>query len=477
MKPVRFLLDVPKHADVSDLQVTQGSAMQLPMRSARKPRLWTEYSDHLVDAGQHGVVVGYLFARATGKRITALPPDLTDTLDPVGLAIWLTRECWGAYAAILRKGPTLQIYCDPSGLLPVYRSETQEHLICTTDMTLVASAGRPKPHVSWAALALHIQRPESRGAQTCLDRVEELAPGHLTSLQTSARPTAQLWCPTQFMPDEPTTSFDALALELRRTAQCTVRAWGSLSARVLIAASGGVDSSLIAAALATTRQDFACLTVATVDPSGDESAPVRQLARHLDVEMYEARYAADRIDLREPVSVGLPRPNGKAFMHDVRRAAREAACAFATDTVFDGNGGDNIFCYLHSAAPILDRWRCEGVSRGTIATLVDMCRITQATIPAMLQAVVSRSRRAGMPAPWSADRRLLSGDVDDRQMPTFLDHLTMSLPDKHPGKVDHLGLLARTQNFIHPATGHGDPLQFSPLMSQPLVELCLSIPT
>lgn len=204
---------------------------------------------------------------------------------------------------------------------------------------------------------------------------------------------------------------------------------------------------------------------------------MRQLAGHLGVEIFETYYDPKHVNLAEPVSRGLTRPSGKAFMRDVTRAAGQAACAFGAHLAFDGNGGDNLFCYLHSSAPILDRWRSEGFSRGTVASLLDMCRITQSTVPSMMRALALRARRGSRPAQWLPDRRLLASDVGHFEVQASLEHMALTIPREHPGKLDHLDLLLRTRNFVHPATGVADPLQFSPLLSQPLVELCLSIPT
>ena len=46
---------------------------------------------------------------------------------------------------------------------------------------------------------------------------------------------------------------------------------------------------------------------------------------------------------------------------------------------------------------------------------------------------------------------------------------------RHGGKHDHLALIMRAQHHVH-GLGVG-PERFSPLMSQPLLELCLGIPT
>lgn len=477
MKPVRFLLTWPKASagNIERIALSTGRPCRVPRPDG--PRLWAEHEEHVLDAGERGIVIGYLFERTTGRHVTRLPRDILQRHDPSSFALWLTSQCWGAYVALLVEGLHLRVYPDPSGLLPVYRSEIAEGQACTSDLTLLNSHCSPKPRVSWHDLASHLQRPDWRDQRTCLAGIEELPAGQMTSWTNEGATSVAVWHATQFMPDKETQAFDELAVELRNTAQRVMRAWGSVSGRLLVSASGGVDSSLIAAALATIGQDFACLTIATGDPSGDERVPVRMLANALGVECFEACYTPERVDLAAPVSLGLARPSGKAFMQEVRRHAIKAAGRSGASAVVDGNGGDNLFCYLHSAAPILDRWRSEGLSHGAAATYLDMCRIAQTTVPAMARALSMRARRGSRPAAWAADRRLLASDVPAFGTPEVIADLAQAVPLTHPGKIDHLTLLLRTQNFIHSASGPADPLQFSPLMSQPLLELCLSIPT
>src|SRR3546814_8668727 len=58
-------------------------------------------------------------------------------------------------------------------------------------------------------------------------------------------------------------------------------------------------------------------------------------------------------------------------------------------SIFTGNGGDNVFCYLHSAAPIVDRLRSAHARRGVARTFVDMCRVTQCDLATMMRATLS----------------------------------------------------------------------------------------
>jgi asparagine synthase (glutamine-hydrolysing) len=110
-----------------------------------------------------------------------------------------------------------------------------------------------------------------------------------------------------------------------------------------------------------------------------------------------------------------------------------------------------------------------------LRSFVDMCRMTESDALMMLRAFVRRLIRAPMPA-WIPDDRLLTRDVQSAPMPRGLTPWNL-LSRRAPGKAAHIGLIQRAQNFTHDLTGASGPLQFSPLMSQPLLEFCLSVPT
>ncbi|MCY1669433.1 asparagine synthase-related protein [Novosphingobium sp. SL115] len=477
MTPIRFTMRTSRRAErqgitLVDAITPMGHAETLPAS-----QLLVADRDHLINLGAVGFVIGYLFDRSSSKRLRKAPQTLIAQADARDTADWLIRECWGAYVALLNSRGTMEILPDPSGLLPCYVSSDEKHIVCTSDLDMMARCDRRQPQVSWESLAVHLQRPDLRSAATCLSGIQELVPGHIHSLEGLDRADRTLWAPAHFMPPDGPFDFKDLSARLQEVSKAVIRAWSQLSSRTLVAASGGVDSSLVAAALADTGQDFGCLTVATPDPSGDERAHVRVLAQHLGVPLFEGIYAPERIDLGIAVSAKGPRPVGKAFMQETRRMASEAREALGADVVFDGNGGDNLFCYLHGAAPVLDRLSCEGLGRGTLATLLDMCHVTDMTAPQMVRALWRRGKRASTFAPWPADTSLLSVDLIRAVEPKPLRNWADQVPARHPGKAEHLRLLLATQNHLHGAGPSPAFAQFSPLLSQPLMEFCLAVPT
>lgn len=474
MIPQPFLLAVPNgwrgHEGVEP-------APHISLACAAQPRLWLGPGTRSVGLGRGRHAIGLMFDRhgrpVPGGHEIALPSARSQP----AIAQWLAREYWGAYLAILpgEAGEVLRVFCDPSGLLPVFRASGPTHSLISSDPALIALATRVPPAIDWTALRAHLCWPEYRASTTCLQGVEELTPG---ALATPGNGSAQLpvWNLLDHLPGpQPAPSFAEATALLRACAITCVGAWATLSGSVAVAASGGVDSSLICAALAAGGHSFTCATLATADPSGDERSFVATLADHLGVAMEAQTYDFASLDLTRSASLGLPRPARRTLSLAIDASLEQARVRLGASAVFDGNGGDNLFCFLHSAAPVLDRVAAEGI-RAALPTLLDMCAVTGADVPAMLRAVWRRSRRQTPKDHWPAERDLLAHLPGEDSLPPavtpWLDRSRHALG----GKRDHLALIMHAQNHVHGLSKPGVP-RFSPLMSQPLVELCMGFPT
>jgi asparagine synthase (glutamine-hydrolysing) len=477
MKAIRFLLSV---------QRAVGTECPIKIVRADRPgivavgcsNLWVDDDVPVIDLNGRGFIIGILFSRDTQARLLHLPAEAYLEDDARSLAEWIIHKCWGAYVAILLcpKTSSVNILVDPSGFCPVYRTETAAYIHFATDLEHFAQARGKMPDVSWQAVHAFLYRPELRQRETCLAGVTELAPGELVSITAGSQTSRLLWQPEKHIPGKAKMSFDEATAGLREVALMVCTAWARLLGPVTVAASGGVDSSLICAALAVADVPFSCATVATADPSGDERGFVHLLSDHLGVQCLSAIFDPHTIDPLRTISRGLARPSRKPFMAAFDAALFGVAAEANANIIFDGNGGDNLFCFLHSGAPIADRLRVEGIGAGTLSTFRDMCLVTGCDIPTMAQAVRRRLMRRDTIPRWPVDDRLLSRSSD------FQDHMEMLTPwlgtsvGYHLGKRDHLALIMHAQLHIHGIAGFGLP-RFSPLASQPLLEYCLSVPT
>ena len=476
MRAVRFVLAVP-HRQSPHVPCHIEDAQRPGDVCGRSPRLWAGEGVPQIDFGSAGRAVGVAFARDTARRCFAAPAGAPANGRANAFARWILRTHWGAYFAILtcKASRGIHVLVDPSGLLPVYRTDTRSHALLASHPELLAKAlGRPL-EICWTALRAHLERPELRRRATCLLGVSEVPPGMLVPLGLPERPSQPIWRPEDFLP-QGAASFDDAADELGGLAAGVIGAWAGCLGPVSVAASGGVDSSFICAALARGGHDFACVTLRTADPSGDESAFVRTLANHLGAAFHSKVYDPKQIDPRRSASAGLPRPSRRFLLSAVDAGLLDAAASAGSSTVFDGNGGDNLFCFLHSAAPVVDHLFSQGPRKAVRGTLLDMCRVTDCDLATMVRAVVRRLVRPTRGFHWPVDPRLLT------LAPAQCDHIEPLSPwldvdvGRHYGKRDHFGLIMRAQNHVH-GLGAGGLPRFSPLMSQPLLEFCLGVPT
>lgn len=475
MTPVRFLLSVPVAGKLGPFEIAWAERPELVL--GHRPSAWAASgADRVVFEG--GALFGRVFRRGCDAPLRALPEDCPDRGTTAAIAAWLTRETWGGWFALLKEsaGNGFFVARDPAPLLPVYRLAARDRALFATDPALLAAAAATPLRVSWRNLRAHLLRPELRTARTCLEGVEEVAPGVLEPLDAKGGGAVRLWDPWTFAAAPWRASRAEAVATLRETAVHSVSAWTRGAGRVAVAASGGVDSSFVCGALAVSGVPFDCATVATADPSGDERAYVAKLAAALGVRAVARTFDAAGVELSRAASTGLPRPVRKSFQAPFRQAMAEAAEEIGADTVFDGNGGDNLFAFIHSSAPALDRlWR-HGPGSGFARTVLDLCRLTGMDLATMLRAL---ARRALGPAQnrWTPDRRLLACPGDADAEPAPLTDWIAKAPARMPGKRAHLALLMRTQNYLNDLTGSGAPFVLSPLLSQPLLELCISVPT
>lgn len=439
----------------------------------RQPRYWASADTHCVPIGAGGIAFGRIFERE-GKRQGSRLRDVRiddDRPNPGDLV----QDCWGNYLAVIMDDDGINIFLDPSGLMPAFSCQTTSHFLVASHAGFLFEAGGLGAAIDFPALRRFLERPTLRPSETCLAGVRELAPGAVTTISGGKIHTRQHWRAADHLPRECSPSFAEAASALRDTAIRVMSAWHDVHAPVAVAVSGGVDSSLICGALAAAGANFSCITLATPDPSGDERVAARQLAAHLGVRLHEAVYDPARFDPWRCASEGLPRPSRKAFLTSVDDMLSEASAPLGARSIWDGNGGDNLFCYLHSAAPVADRIRAEGLLSRWPQTLIDMCRATGSDIGAVLKATLRRLTRHGEALALPADQRLLAHRPEDHETQVPPIAWTAIDPARHKGKRDHLALIIQAQFHGH---GLGQVSgRFSPLMSQPLLELCISLPT
>jgi len=246
----------------------------------------------------------------------------------------------------------------------------------------------------------------------------------------------------------------------------------------VLGVSGGLDSSIVAAAAAPRADRLNCLTLFGPDPDGDERRYARSLTEALGLDLHEMPRQLDDIDVTRAPSPHHPWPVASIGKLTNEAIHGRIAQGLAIDAHFSGNGGDGIFCSIRSAVPFLDRYLAEGPHLGLFDTLRDICVVTGADRMTVLRHAWDRYRRNG-----GVHRARYNGSGT---MTNILEGLEAEGPthpwlvapkDALPGKTVHVAFLMRSQKGIELYPRAASPPHIAPLQSQPIVELCLSIPT
>ena len=325
---------------------------------------------------------------------------------------------------------------------------------------------------SWQGILHHLLADQLRPSQTGLDNVKELLPGFRLSIDS---PDSQIvWNPRDYCAPISSADLESVSKRLRQTVDFCIGSWTSRYDRVVLGVSGGLDSSVVAASVVGAAADLSCLTLATEDAIGDERHYARQLTNYLGVDLHEFIEDPTEIDLASSSAAHLPRPVARSFAQSGDKRNMEVAAAIGAKAFFSGAGGDNIFCYLQSVAPVVDRIRMQGFSRGPWRTANDLSKLTGASVWKIAGRSALRAHSKQSQFPWPVNRSFLNAQAD---MSIEIDHPWLACRSGLlPGKAAHIGLLLNIQNHVDGFNReHALPV-ISPLLSQPLVELCLSIP-
>jgi asparagine synthase (glutamine-hydrolysing) len=419
-------------------------------------------------------ILGSLFRRhGPAEALTALQEEDVLAIAKSNGHVLLDAY-WGGYLAAISSGDHTLLLRDPSGTFPCYYSCAPGFALFASDAALLAAGGIACA-VDVEEVGRQLYRAFVPSPATALRGIHELLAGFALHFPSGMESQQAWWSPWDHVPDAGVPPTEA-AQRLRRIVCHCVQSWASTRHRLLLSVSGGLDSSIIAACLAKGGGEFVCLTMFTDDPAGDERPFARALCDHLGLRLIQRPYRLEDIDITEPLAPHLPRPRDRTQALAYERVNLEVAAEVGADGFVTGNGGDNVFGYSQSAAPIADRYLAEGVGEGLFASVRDVCRQTGCSIfDALGQAwrLAHRSPRHRV----RPNALLLHPDFVRRVGASELRHPWLDPPPGAlPGTAAHISSILRVQPILEAARGYHWPV-LSPLVSQPVIETCLAVPS
>lgn len=442
------------------------------------PLLLAARGDRRVADGAVSAILGTLIERDAGAPASVISDGAWAAIG-ASRGARLIERYWGDYVAFIQAaGGAIDIVRAPFGALPCYIAAHDGAVLAASSPRLLAEVGDVVPDIVWEALARQLLVGDLRRAETCLAGIAELQGGERLTVHDQGTAREVLWSPWDWATNERMIRESAEAAAKVRAAVRTcvgarVRAAGG---RVLLRLSGGLDSSIVAAALAHARADFASLTLVTDDACGDERHYARQAAERVGCALVERWREAARVDLQRSVAADLPRP-GASFLQETQRLVAETAVELGAVAVFDGGGGDNVFCSLQSASPVADCWLADGAVGRLWPTACSIARLAETGVPKVLWRGARRAWQRRRGYRWPLDRRFLSNAAAHAHDGVELHPWLASPRGALPGKAAHVALLAAAQSYVEGFDPDQQPVPVAPLLAQPLVETSLRVPS
>ena len=252
-----------------------------------------------------------------------------------------TDEDAGCSATIAPDGGALTLACDPFGLHGVFYTQTGGTFWAASDPRLLQNLPGAPSGLSPAALHGYLCLSHVPTPLTMTAGVSALPAGHRLTVTAGH---VQEVCGPVWREREPSPLDDeAIAGELRGLLRAAVARRLGSARDVAVFLSGGLDSSLIAALLAEAGARVHLFTLDFGPPFDTELSHARQVAAHLrrPLHVVPARPAQIRGAL-EASGAALSQPFGDGVVVPLYLLG-QAARAHGLDTIFNGEGGDQLF--------------------------------------------------------------------------------------------------------------------------------------
>lgn len=477
---LRFLVVLGNPEQLSGVRKSISMKGLSPFEISPGAAIWVSDPERTVQLGdRRGVVMGPLFYRHG-------PPQAIGSLETSDVSAILATQgrhlidrFWGSYVAVLPTADGHLVLRDPSGMSPCHYALSGGLCAFGSDPDILVETGLAEPRIDWQGLARALYLPGLPGERSALVGIHDVLPGMSVSVRRGSVSTQVYWNPWSHVALDRYDDIERSSEHLRRAVQNCVSGWGNTFGPGVVGISGGLDSSIVAACLERAGKLSSCLTLVTSDPLGDERHYCRALTSHLGVSLNEAYYALADVCLDRSSVSHRSRPFGRLDALAYDAAATKVTRQAGVSAFFTGNGGDNVFFLSRSSRALADRYLCEGLSFRLGSTAQDICKLTGASLPQLLKHGIQTLRLADSAYVWRADGAFLSEVAIRDQQGTPVDHPWLVLPSEGglPGKAAHIAMLMRMQHSIEGYVERGGFAVVHPLVSQPIVELCLAIPT
>ncbi len=438
------------------------------------------------DGEIRGAIFGTLFEATSepvvAPRVHKIPSEKSaELLNSEGRS--LTAQFWGSYIGILDLYDRKAVVTDPTSSIPCFWTRRN-------GVTLVFSHLERCPFIEvrdftidYDFIAWLIVYDKLQTGATGLNEVKELLGGQRLVVAGTSTSTECLWDPRTFAVRSPRLSPECAAKRLKSQTIAAVNAWGNCYDRILVELSGGLDSSIVLSCLASQdrSKQVEAVHYLLVSDDADEIRYAAAAASSVEIELQIVRVDPKRAIPNVSCHPATVRPY-RQFTAQNFTAELDSEFEGRVDARFTGQGGDHLFLAPANVLGFSDHILDRGLGKGTLDELLNTARLTEKSVWRVLgEAVPALMRRGNATARLEAilQTRKILGDRQSgtRELGTILPQWALDRGTVAPGKFEQVVSLLHMVHTRQPFEQIRGCETINPLVSQPLIEFCLSVPT
>lgn len=432
-----------------------------------------------------GVVFGRLFRNLETSRQQRAVDRLSEDeqraiLDSGGAKI--AEIFWGRYIAFIQKDGKCIIISDPTAGIPCFYTWQQGVVLAFSNLEICDFLNKKNFNINYDFVRKLLIYDKLQTGETGLDHVYELLAGQRAVLADGNASTDFIWDASRFAKDTFRGRNDEAARHIKETAEEVVASWASCYESVHLRLSGGLDSSIVLACLSKmpAPPDRRAIHQLLLSADVSELRHARRVAEHFDcplsVHEYVATSALPEVDQHPPSA----RPF-REFLAPKQRLLPDLSFT-PPAAVFTGQGGDHLFWIRRSIHHFCDHLMLHGLTLRSMNALIETARLTRRSVWSVAAEALGVMRRGASADDFLQSMRQRRTSITDPifetiDLATLRPHSVKSSIHLPPGKAEHINSLLHLIH-VRRALATEDPIDVvHPLFSQPLMEICLRIPT
>ncbi|MFA6535621.1 MAG: asparagine synthase-related protein [Candidatus Babeliales bacterium] len=427
-----------------------------------------------------GLLVGKLFDREKCNAVkfnADYAPLLIDNPQKI------SDLFWGRYVGVLYNmtSKAITLIRDPQGLSTLFYVQNSDGIIFSTEIELLYKVLEIKPSIDLTYFAEHIINKNQSLPTTPFQGIKELLPGMGLCVTLDGKISQMLLWNISSLKSSFITDENAFEEELLATLKSCTKAWVGDASGVCVELSGGADSSgimlLLQSLLPDDKKLMAVNYIDSQTQSSNEIEHAQEVADVCNVSLHFLDWQNASLFDKLPHSWRPNKPSSLLLFYNHRKQLQELAWQNNCPEIMNGQGGDHVFLAPPPINALADHWLDHGFN-GITTSIKGLSSVYRMPLMPLIydnaKAVVNYYGK------FHASQSSSTLFLNKNFAKTFKQHefyIKNTLNKFYPAKAIQIESLCQAVAFSERDQFAYNTIITHPLLSQPIVELALKIPT